>query len=208
MKPNVINREQKIKFPDYSGVRCIMMPYIQGVGSSIPLKYFAYREIVESVFIQKGDIGFLTIDESSVSKGNPHRGHRAKYSRALHTEAGRVLNKELFHWGGGNWGGNHAVTLDKNTRILLANNLNNSCAVWDSWHFNTSIDGDIGYAAERYPLGEAFYMSASDVYEIGIFTPHESLPVQQDTNRQFLRIVGKGVHGREDYFTENELVPY
>jgi hypothetical protein len=50
-------------------------------------------------------------------------------------------------------------------------------------------------------------MKAGEVHEIGILTPHESLPVMADFNRQFLRIVGSGVHGREEYFTQNSLMP-
>lgn len=48
---------------------------------------------------------------------------------------------------------------------------------------------------------------ADEVREIGIFTPHESLPAERDFDRQFLRIVSSGVHGREEYFTRNPKLP-
>ena len=179
------------------------MPYIQGNSASVPATYAPYREIINSVFLRKGDIGFLTIDESLATEGKPHRGQRAKYARALHTEVGRDPNK-LYCWG---WSKPpHRVTLDRNVRILLANNLDKSCAVWDREHENTSPDGDIGYVATQYTYTDAAFLKAGEVYEIGILTPHESLPVLQDFNRQFLRIISSGVHGREDYFTQNPLV--
>ena len=111
-------------------------------------------------------------------------------------------------WGseGGGWGRRHLVTLDANVEVLLANSVDNTCAIWDSVHENTSLDGDIGYAAAQYPYEDAIMVQAGDVHKIGIFTPHESLPVKQDTPRQFLRIVSSGVHGREPYFTENPLL--
>ncbi|HXN71484.1 MAG TPA: hypothetical protein VN861_02910 [Candidatus Acidoferrales bacterium] len=197
---------QHIAFPEYSGVRCLMMPYVQGEPESVPDEYAAYRDIVGSVFISKDDIGFLTIDESPVMAGTPHRGVRAKFGRALHTEAGRDPNK-IYCWGGGGWGRlPHRVTLDRDVRILLANNLDGSCVVWDAEQEETTIDGDIGHLAEQYPYDTATLMRAGDVHEIGILTPHESLPVKENFNRQFLRIVGSGVHGREDYFTRNSLV--
>jgi hypothetical protein len=170
--------------------------------------YSSYRDIIRSVFMKLGDIGFLTIDESVAVAGKPHRGKRAKYARALHTEAGRDFN-EILQWGsgGGNWGGRKAVTLDRNVKILIASNLDNSCAVWDAEHEKTSLDGDIGHEAEQYPYSEAVFLKAGEVREIGILTPHESLPVATNFNRQFLRIVSSGVHGREPYFTENPLVP-
>lgn len=68
------------------------------------------------------------------------------------------------------------------------------------------MDGDIGDAAHLYPYETATYMRAGEVHEIGILTPHESLPVKQSANRQFLRIISSGVYGRESYFTKNPLV--
>jgi hypothetical protein len=37
-------------------------------------------------------------------------------------------------------------------------------------------------------------------------SPLASLPVANETPRQFLRIVSSGVYGREPYFTENPLL--
>lgn len=214
---------QTITFPPYASLRCLMMPYIQGDSASVPKSYGAYKSILDSLFITKGDLGFLTIDESPVTTGAAHRGQRAKFGRALHTEVGRVPG-QIYCWGGGGggWGQpspssttpkpkpkpkpKHRVTLDRDVRILIANNLDDSCAVWDAEHEKTSSDGDIGYAATDYPYDRATFLKAGDVYEIGILTPHESLPVRLDFNRQFLRIVSSGVHGREPYFTQNPLM--
>jgi hypothetical protein len=193
--------KQTIQFPEFSGVRCLMMPYIQGEPNSVPSEYGSYHDILKSVFLKKGDIGFLTIDESQVFQGNPHRGARAKWGRAIHTEAGKLPPKR-YCWGS-SWGGNPSVKIDSNVRILLANNLNGSCAIWNAEHHDTSPDGDIGYAADQYPYSQAIFMKAGEVHEIGILQPHESIPVNHDFNRQFLRIVSSGVHGRADYFTTN-----
>jgi hypothetical protein len=197
----------KIEFPEFSGVRCLMMPYIQGDPDSLPDEYATYRDIVSNLAIKPGGVGFLTIDESVVEAGKPHRGARAKAARALHTEAGR-LPGEIYAWGGqgGGWGKHHRVTLDYDVQILLANSLSGTCAVWDAVHENTSIDGDIGDFAEDYPYSSATLLQAGDVHRIGILTPHESIPVLSTTKRQFLRIVSSGVHGREPYFTENPLL--
>lgn len=203
MRPTL---EGVIEFPEFSGLRCLMMPYIQGEPDSVPREYGAYADIVRNVCIKRGDVGFLTIDESVATAGKPHRGARAKFDRALHTEAGRL--PDVFMWGGGGttWGGKPNVTLDRDAEILLANNVSDSCAVWDAVHEDTSLDGDIGHEAERYPYSAASFLQAGEVWRIGILTPHESLPVQRTVERQFLRIVSSGVHGREPYFTENPLM--
>ena len=202
-----MNTGTVIDFPQFTGVRCLMMPYVQGYSASVPEQYHSYKDIIDSVFSEKGKIGFLTIDESPVRAGNPHRGDRARYGRALHTEAGQKPGTVTYMWGG-TWGGNENVMLAPDVRILLANNLNESCAVWDVTHEPTSPDGDIGYAAGSYPYEDATMMKAGEVHDIGILTPHESIPVTQDCNRQFLRIVSSGVSGREEYFTENPLVRF
>lgn len=199
-----MSKVSTIKFPEFSGLRCLMMPYIQGDPSSVPDKYRAYADIIRRAAIRPGDIGYLTIDESIAEAGKPHRGKRAKFDRALHTEAGMLYGRA--GWGRPAWGGKHTVTLDRGVQVLLANNLDDSCALWDAEHADTSIDGDIGYAAADYPYATATMMRAGDVHRIGIFTPHESLPVKQTVQRQFLRIVSSGVHGREDYFTINPLM--
>ena len=198
-------KQQSIKFPSYSGLRCLMMPYIQGESESVPVEFWRYADILRSVYLKRGDVGFLTVDESVVESGKAHRGARAKFGRALHTEAGRHPDR-IYAWGGGGWGGKHRVTLDGGVKILLANNLDGSCAVWDATHENTSIDGDIGYAASEYEYPDAVMMMAGDVHEIGILTPHESLPVTRDFQRQFLRIVSSGVYGREPHFTINPVM--
>jgi hypothetical protein len=194
-----------IQFPTFSGLRCLMMPYIQGDPDSVPDEYRNYADVIRNVFIERGDIGYLTIDESVAKAGKPHRGTRSTTGRALHTEAGK-LPGDIFNWGGHVWGGSPQVRLDPEVEVLIANNTDDSCAVWDAWHEDTSIDGDIGYAADQYPIEHAVMMKAGEVHRIGILTPHESLPVASDVNRQFLRIVSSGVHGREPYFTENHVL--
>lgn len=195
-----------VAFPPFTRTRCLMMPFIQGDPDSIPDKYASYRDIVASTFLQKGEIGYLTIDESPVHAGKPHRGDRAKHGRALHTEAGLLPESGEFGWGVGSWGGRVNVTLERHTQVLLANSIDGTCALWETEHPNTSRDGDIGDFADQYPYEEAIVMQAGELHRIGILTPHESLPVQSDANRQFLRIIGTGVHGREPYFTDNPLL--
>lgn len=195
-----------VMFPPYSGTRCLMMPYIQGDPESLPDRYASYGDVVSTTYLDEGELGFLTIDESVAIEDTPHRGARAQHGRALHTEAGRHADSGIFMWGGGGWGGRSLVTLDRDVEILLANNLDGSCAIWDAEHLDTSVDGDIGDQAALYPYEDAIFTAEGEVRRIGILTPHESLPVRETVERQFLRIVGSGVHGREPYFTLNPKV--
>jgi hypothetical protein len=194
-----------IAFPEYSGLRCLMMPFIQGDPSSIPERFHSYSEIIKTAALNFGEVGYLTIDESPVKAGVPQRAARARYGRALHTEVG-LTKFPSYAWGGNPWGSSATVTLDGDVRILLANSLDLTCAVWDTVHEDTSADGDIGHAADQYPYSDAMLLKAGELCEIGILTPHESLPVREDGVRQFIRIISSGVHGREPYFTINPLM--
>lgn len=193
-----------IEFPKFSGIRCLMMPYIQGVPESVPEEYRnGYEKILSEVFCKKGEVGYLTIDESKVLSGNPHRGDRSKFGRALHTEVG-ISPEKLYCWGA--WAGKDDVLLGMDTKVLVANNLDNSCAIWDAVHENTSADGDIGDYSDDYPYSHAIIAKAGEVYEMGVLTPHESLPVAKDFDRQFIRIISGDVKGRAPYFTKNRLM--
>ena len=83
---------EQIEFPRFTGVRCLMMPFIQGDAASLPDEYVSYAEVIDKLYIDKGAVGYITIDESRVHAGSAHRGARAKYGRALHTEVGRSLS--------------------------------------------------------------------------------------------------------------------
>jgi hypothetical protein len=195
-----------IAFPEFTGLRCLMMPYVQGEPESVPAEIRTlYEEILSSTFVERGSKGYLTIDESICSAGVPHRGARAKFGRALHTEAG--LLKGNYKWGGHVWGGRPNVLLDRGVQVLLASSVGGSCAIWDAVHAETSEDGDLGHVAADYPYATARMLAAGEVCQIGILTPHESLPLLVRTPRQFLRIVSGEVIGREPYFTTNPLMP-
>lgn len=123
-----MNTGTVIQFPNFTGVRCLMMPYVQGYSSSVPDAYSPYKGIIDSVFLRKGDIGFLTIDESPVRAGNPHRGDRAKYGRALHTEAGQKPGTVTYMWGG-NWGGLPTTSTSPAPYGMLRTSLHLSMAI-------------------------------------------------------------------------------
>ena len=79
-----------IEFPQVMGVKCNMMPLIQGDSSSLPDEYKSYAKIVDENYLEKGEIGYLTIDESFVNSGESQRGYNSKgINRNVHIEVGR-----------------------------------------------------------------------------------------------------------------------
>ena len=70
-------------------------------------------KIINENFLEKGEIGYLTIHESFVESGKSQRGFNdAGINRNVHIEVGR--NKKENYWGSGgsSWGGRLKTTLD------------------------------------------------------------------------------------------------
>lgn len=200
-----------IAFPEFTDARCYMMPFIQGRPETLPEAFSGYADTIANFVLdgQEGEVGLITIDESYVEAGKSQRGYGAG-ERTLHTEACR--SETLFTWGP-TWGPVRDddprpsfVELDPDVRIIIANSISDTCMVWDREIRDTTPDGDLSLRAHEFPRNTGRMMAAGEVMEMGIFTPHECIPQRESGQRQFFRIVGKGVYGREDYFTRNAIL--
>lgn len=204
MKNLIVN---KIQFPDFTGVSCNMMPFIQGDSTSLPDEYKYYSNIIDNNYLEKGEIGFLTLDERFVNAGKSQRGFNSiGINRNVHIEVGKL--DKLNCWGGSSWGGKADTLLNNETMVLIANNVSNTCKVWDVKEKRYTKDGDLSEYIFDYPTTTGKLLQAGEVAKISIFNPHECINQTVSSNRQFFRIVGKGVTGREDYFTVNPLVKF
>jgi len=198
-----------IEFPTPVGVKCNMMPFIQGDSSSLPEEYKSYSKIVDENYLEKGEIGYLTIDESFVDGGKTQRGYNSKgINRNVHIEVGRYENKNRWGGssGGSSWGGRNQTLLEDDTMVLIANNISDTCRVWDNKELSYTDDGDLSEYIDKYPEHTGMMLKSGEVAKISIFTPHECISQKESGFRQFFRIVGKGVTGREEYFTINPLL--
>ncbi len=198
----------KIQFPEFTGLKCNMMPFIQGDSSSLPDIYKQYSNIINENFLEKGEIGLLTIHESFVEGGKSQRGYNSTgINRNVHIEVGR--NERVNYWGGSggsSWGGKYNTLLEDETMVLIANSISDTCRLWSTKEMAYTKDGDLSEYIDRYPEDSGVLLKSGEVAKISIFTPHECVNQEQSSTRQFLRIVGKGVRGREDYFTVNPLI--
>lgn len=203
-KPTNRNDMSNIQFPEFTGVRCNMMPFIQGDSSSLPEAFKPYSQIIDENYLEKREVGLLTIDERFVEAGKSQRGYNSTGSnRNVHIEVGRIDKRN--HWGSG-WGGKKNALLEDSTMALIANSISDTCRVWDAIERSYTQDGDLSAYLDKYPEDTGYLLKSGEVARISIFTPHECVAQAHSGNRQFLRIVGKGVTGREDYFTINPLL--
>lgn len=194
-----------INFPEFIGMNCKMMPFIQGDPESLPKEYRSYSDIVENNYLDKGRLGYLTLHESIVSPGTSQRGYNSGgLSRSVHVEVGQYNSK--YRWGGGSWGGKNNVWVDEDTEVLIANNLDNTCRYWNTVDKRFTVDGDLSEYINDYPEESGILMKSGEIVKIGVFTPHESMVINEEVKRQFIRIVGDGVIGKESYFTFNPII--
>lgn len=89
---------------------------------------------------------------------------------------------------------------------LIANSISDTCRLWNNKEMRFTQNGDLSQYINEYPEHTGILMKAGEVAKISIFTPHECVNQSHSSKRQFFRIVGKGVTGREDYFTVNPLI--
>lgn len=200
----------QIKFPEFTGVRCNMMPFIQGDATSLPKEFQPYSAIIYQNYLEKGEIGFLTIDERFVTAGKSQRGFNSTgINRNVHIEVGHHENMNCWGGSGGSsWGGRLKTILDDETMVLIANSISGTCRLWNNKETRYTPDGDLSNYISDYPENTGLELQSGEVAKISIFTPHECISQKHSANRQFFRIVGKGVKGREEYFTVNPLVNY
>lgn len=201
----------QIQFPEFTGIKCTMMPFIQGDSNSLPEIYQPYSKIINDNYLEKGEVGLLTIHESFVDAGKSQRGYNSTgINRNVHIEVGR--HEKLNCWGGSgggsSWGGKRKTILDDETMVLIANSVSDTCRFWDAKEMAFTNDGDLSEYIEKYPIETGILLKSGEVAKISIFTPHECINQNHSSTRQFFRIVGKGVTGREDYFTVNPLVNF
>lgn len=189
-----------VEFPEFTGVKCYMMPFIQGDPESLPDEFSQYSSVIERSFLSIGEVGYITIDESYVHAGKSQRGY-GNSDRTLHTEACRSKSG-LLTWGRPTWGGTH-VFLDDDLEVLVANSVDDTCMVWDADVTDTSEDGDLGHVADLFPRTSGIMMKRGQVAKMGIYTPHECINQNHSGNRQFFRVVGSGLTGFDPKFTRN-----
>jgi hypothetical protein len=194
-------KQQKIKFPDPQDININMLPFIMGEKDSLPEEYRHYWPIVEECCIpaeEHGKVGYLTIHESHVAKGQCQRrpGLHIETPGVLMTEDGKYEDHPMM-WGCGLlrvYQKEHDTDPDKprvEGGIYMANSVPNSCMLWDALILDPGLVagqlGDLEHVREI--LGSGTNMRADTMYWLTDKTPHETLPMEEDGYRQFFRVV-------------------
>ena len=231
----------KIRFPEPTGININMMPFIMDVEKFEKCQLPEYLHIYWERIIQKcplgldqlGNIGYLTIQESHVNKGETQRrpgvhterpgivkfqqkqqeGQTTKEAGSIETfaRAPRVSGngESLMGVGTFGWGvGEHVVEEARlKGGIYMISNTNDSCKLYNCEIMSDKLIGELGdieHLREFLPQGEV--MEKDTLYWFTDRTPHEALPLKEGTHRQFFRLVTSQVSlWYIDHSTKNPL---
>lgn len=188
--PRVLDTNTRMDFPPANGININMMPFIMGLPTSIPSAYRQYWPLIEGCNLsqsEKQKVGFLTIQEGWVPAGKSQRrgGLHIDSPGAQLSQSGNY-QADRIDWGCG------IVRYDRSEvqgGIYMASTVSNSCRVWNV-QVAEPVIGDLGDLEHlRDALGEGTLMDAHKLYWLTDSTPHESLPVLEETYRQYFRLV-------------------
>lgn len=191
----------RLQFPEPTGININMMPFVMEDQSSLPPEYRKYWNIISHCVGLDATpapddgpkIGYLTIQESRTTPGKPQR------RGGLHTESPGNLKGMCqvtsVLTGAARWGGGAYYREVYQGGLYMASTASDSCRVYNVLVENTSqMVGEGGDAEHlRQFVGKGTNMRAGDLVWLTDRTPHEALPCDTSTHRQFFRLVTSDV---------------
>lgn len=186
-----------LTLPKFTGIRVMMMPIILGDLSSIPNTLGRYRKTLRLLFGRAcdhlGKVGYITIDEKLVKAGQTHR--RA----GLHVDG--VYNGSVGAWGGDGGGGWGAP----GTGMLTVSNIAGCKAYKQTFQGMPGPDGECDHLKAQCDETKAVIFKPGHIYWVDGLCVHESMPMTQDVERQFVRLSMPSTAPWFQGYTENPL---
>lgn len=205
---------REVTFPEFSGIRIMMMPVEFSNMDSIPNSLEGYKPMIEKLFNEVPDekgVGYLTIDEKFLKKGETHR------RPGLHVD-GMFNGGIKGGWGGGGWGGSQPIpsgswgggggwggSNSSTGGFILASNVP-GCRAWKQTVWSDPInDGECGHMEEFLKDENSEVLKGGIAYWLNPMCVHESLPMDEDKQRQLIRLSFPNDCPWFEGYTENPL---
>jgi len=162
--------------PEFTSTKVLQMPLIMGDLDSIPDFLSHWTGAIKQLFAIshiKSGVGYITIDEKDIPVGQTHR--RA----GLHVD-GVSNGRTGCSFGGG------TTFATPGDGMLVASSVA-GCRAWNQtfkgWPGN---DGECDHLLDQCDLGTT--LEPNTAYWMAGMCVHESVPVQESTRRQFVRL--------------------
>jgi len=181
-----------VVLPTWGNIRIMMMPFhTDDVYGSLPsdLRRWA-KTIQQMVAGAPAGVGYLTIDEAPVRKGETHR------RPGLHVD-GIGPDGKAGGWGGGGGYGANGMT-------MVSSHI--GCRAYaQTFDGAPGPDGDCAHLASQCDKHRAVDLKPEMIYLCSPLTVHEALPMSEDTWRQFCRVSFPSDSPWYEGYTENPL---
>ena len=166
---------------------------------SIPDEFKPYIPLIQACPLtaaDEGQIGYLTIDERTVTNHEPQRrgGLHAESPGLLHVAPGGGGDFTAppnpgaltFFWGGGHYCSNGERCVYEGG-VYMASTVTSSCRVWNAKVARAAM-GELGDLEHVRPLlGPGTCLKENELVWMTDTTPHESLPLVAGTTRQVVQ---------------------
>lgn len=163
-----------VEIPQFTGIRVMMMPfYLHDVRASLPDQIAPWFDALEKICIWTSGIGYLTVDEAFVRKGETHR------RSGLHVDSVGPDGEHGGWGGGGSWGSTGFRMVSSHV----------GCQGWDQLFLGSpGANGDCSHLEQQLDPSCQIIMQPGEVWDCGHMLVHESIPHKTDVYRQFVRV--------------------
>ena len=222
-----------VEFPSPTDININMMPFIFGDDTTIPEQYRGYIPLIYNCWnVTNGSICYLTIEESLVKSGLSQR----RPGLHIETPGNIQNIHPKHRLGGGSnprlcWGEGYMQDHCYDG-IYMASSVSDSCKLYNVVIRNEELTksgvigqhGDVSHISHEINLAckkrdelvedyrsycetdSIIVTKSNKLYWLTDRTPHESLPLKEDTYRQFFRLVTQNISvWFEDHSTANPL---
>jgi len=183
-----------VEFPEPTGIKINMMPFIMGDMESLPEEVKPYyNAIIAECPVNESEMGqvmYLTVHESEVDVNGTQRRpglHIEAPSASVRHSGEFVAGMEDYRWGFG-----ESFTGDEFLGgLYIASTISNTTAVWDALIDSKlgAVDTHGGIEHLRPFVGKGKKLPAGLLVWLTDRTPHEALPQERGGYRQFFRLV-------------------
>lgn len=183
----------RVVLPPFSGLRILHMPIIFGRRDTYPEFIQPYTNIIlaaaKSFAHHSGQVVYLTIDEKVVKAGESHR------RKGLHVDGWHKTEEASSggSWGGGGGGGGFGGSRSHGHPGLGGTGLvtvssHFGCRAWEGVFSDPVAEGCCEHLRKDCPDNKAIKLEANRLYWMSPHCIHESVVMQEDCRRQFVRI--------------------
>lgn len=187
-----INECGSVQIPEFTGIRILHMPFLLGDLDSLPDFLSGWSDFFSNMFglmhIKSG-IAYVTIDQKNVQPGKTHR------RKGLHVD-GVMEGKIGCTFGGGPFG-----TLKDGMYTVSSHQ---ACRAWNQFFDGMAgWDGECDHLLPQAKKENEILLKPNEVYWLSGLCVHESMPVENEVNRTFVRITMPNDKPWFDGFTLN-----